>query len=89
LKGKSPHVERPSNILSNINQLDGINDEANEQFHKDNVDVKLNLTNVEVKEALNQWYDVGVTPECSYLIKNFSLTNSIEVSNYKYIYLFL
>ena len=37
---------------------------------------------MEIKETLNQWYDVCVTPECSYIIKEFSLTNNIEVSGF-------
>lgn len=60
---KSPSVERPSNTLSNINQLDGTNDEYNELIP-------------ETKELLNHWYDVCVTSDCNYLVKEFSLTTN-------------
>ncbi len=67
--------------LSNINQLDGLNDEI--------IDKQIATTppppplpQPEPKELLNYWYDVCTTTECSLNVKEFSLaTNSEETKN--------
>ena len=66
--------------MSGLKQLDGVNDTNSNQFLfeeniiKNNKEISMDLSVISNEEIDNMWYDVVITPNLSYAVREYSLT---------------
>jgi hypothetical protein len=66
-------------MLSGLKQLDGVNDSSNqflfeENIKKNNKEISIDLSLISNEVIDNMWYDVVITPNLSYVVREYSLT---------------